>query len=241
MALLYDCSTPLVDYGTLPLQYQIYKNSAALYPPSHPSQIKATSFLDSLLSASRDKILTVLLFMPYNLLLLQHLFSFSFIVTEPSIFIVYCSLRKNNWHGGKCTDTHKINEQKKLFTTQTIISYYTPNSLISVSKSLLWTNGCRSVLPIRDTASLKVDQMLSDICVVLATLPRAPLASRWRLRAVKKCSTASLQGTQYVEQIPTTPDNGSTPAGQTPPPPPMQVDIHEPWQGTAIICACTHF
>ena len=65
----------------------------------------------------------------------------------------------------------------------------TPNSLLSACTSRASHIVCSSVRPRRDRDMRMVDQMLSDMVVFS---PRVPLLF-CRLRAVRKCSTASLE------------------------------------------------
>lgn len=70
----------------------------------------------------------------------------------------------------------------------------------NVSKSRRSAAAYSGLSPIMLRAIRRVDQMLSDIMVAaappgpLAALPPSPAAWRWRERASRKCSTASLKG-----------------------------------------------
>lgn len=70
----------------------------------------------------------------------------------------------------------------------------------NVSKSRRSAAAYRELSPIMLRAMRRVDQMLSDIMVAAAppgpraAFPPSPAAWRWRDRASRKCSTASLKG-----------------------------------------------
>ena len=72
-----------------------------------------------------------------------------------------------------------------------IYSFLIPNSDDRYCRFLLSMCETRSLLSIMFIASLKLFQMLSDM-VLLSALLSGPRPDAWKLRAVRKCSAASL-------------------------------------------------